>query len=125
MSAGFKMRLIEKAFNAVAATVGLVSRIEPTSKTVVENEKARRKSLDETLLYPAVKTMTRSDSEERVRIVQYGRDFGAIVDFHDPKCGWSSELVLAGGIIYESAAVAEKEARAVLAWLKDEKEASA
>ena len=116
------MRLIEKAFNAAVATLELVSRIEPTSKTVLKQEEARRKSLDETLRYRTLKTITRSDSEERVRIVQYGEDFGAVVDVHDPKCGWSPELVLAGGILYESAAVAEAEARAALAWLKDEKE---
>ena len=116
------MNLIERAFNAAVVTFGWVSRIEPTSKAVLDSEKAHRKILDETLSYRLIKAMIRSDAEERVRIVQCGEDFGAVVDFDDPKCGWSPQHILGGGIIYEYAAAAGANARSVLAWVKDGKE---
>jgi hypothetical protein len=113
------MGFIEKSFNAVAATLGLVSRIEQTSKDILHQEAARRKMLDATSTYQSVKIITRSDTQERVRIVQWDQNYGVIVDFHDPKCGWSPEAILGGGIIYESPVAAELVAHTSLAWLKE------
>ena len=115
--AELSMSLPEKAFNSVVDALKLVVRIEPVLETALKDEKIRRQQLDETLSYPASKVVTRSDGKERVRIVQRGQNFGAVVDFDDPKCGWSPEHILAGGFVYESPTVAETEARAVLGWL--------
>lgn len=97
----------------------MIAQVEPAAEGVLKEERAHRQKLGETLNFPVIKVMTRADDKERVRILQNGQDFGAVVDFDDPKCGWSPEHILAGGFIYESAAVAEAEARAVLSWLND------
>ena len=114
------MSLPEKAFNGVVDALKLVARIEPASEDTLKEERIRRQRLGETLSYPASKVVTRSDGKERVRIVQHGQNFGVVVDFDDPKSGWSPEHILAGGFVYESPTIAETEARLVLSWLKSE-----
>jgi hypothetical protein len=113
------MSLPEKAFNSVVSAMKAISQIEPTTQGVQKEERARRRELDDTLAYPSLKVISRPDAKERVRIVQKGQDYGAVVDFDDPTCGWSPGLIVAGGFIYESAAVAEAQARATLSWMKD------
>ena len=117
------MSLPEKTFNGVVAAMKMISRVEPASEEILKAERVHRLQLDETLSYPALKVLTRSDAKERVRIVQKGPNFGAVVDFDDPTCGWSAERIIAGGFVYESVAIAETQARASLSWLKDSNQA--
>jgi hypothetical protein len=114
--------LLEKAVNGIVRLVKLISRMEHAPATASKSERDSRDMLDETMSYHSVKVITRSDGQERVRIVQKAKNFGAVVDFDDPKCGWSPEHVIGMGITYESPAVAEAEAESILAWLKDPKE---
>ena len=116
------MRLFDKAFNGMVDLMRWILCLEPASADLEKTAAAHWKPKNGELSYRALKIMTRADSHERVRIVQNGRYFGAILDFRHPRLGWSPGYILRDGVTCSSAEQAEAEARVAVPWLVDWKE---
>lgn len=116
------MRLVDKVFNGIVDAMRWILKVEPASVDIEKGAAVHWKPKNGALNYRALKVMTRSDAQERVRIVQNGQNFGAILDFHHPRYGWSPGHILREGITYQSPEVAEAEARDTVSWMQDWKE---
>ena len=116
------MRFFDKAFNGMVDVMRWILCLEPASADIERTAATYWSSKNGGPSYRAVKIMTRADSHERVRIVQNGRFYGAVLDFHHPRLGWSPGHVLRDGITYTSAEQAEAEACISVPWLADWKE---
>src|SRR5690242_13715990 len=116
------MQLFDKAFNGMVDLMRWILCLEPASIDMEKAAAAHWQPQKGAPSYRALKIMTRADSHERVRIVQNGQYFGAILDFCHPRLGWSPGHILRDGIIYASPEVAEAEARVAVTWLQDWKE---
>ena len=118
------MRLADKVFNFLVDAMRWILQVEPASTGVEKFAAVHWKPQNGALSYRALKILTRPDAQERVRIVQNGQNFGAVLDFHHPRYGWSPGHILRDGITYRSPEVAEAEARAAVSWMEDCKEES-
>jgi hypothetical protein len=116
------MRLFDKVFNGLVDAMRWMLQVEPASASIEKSAEVHWKPKNGALSYRALKRLTRADAQERVRIVQNGRSFGAILDFHHPRYGWSPGHILRDGITYPSLEVAEAEAREAVGWMQDWKE---
>lgn len=117
------MRLGDKIFNGLVDAMRWILRVEPASAGIEKYAALHWQPKNGALSYRALKVLTRPDAQERVRIVQHGQHFGAILDFHHPRYGWSPGHVLREGITYRSPEVAEAEAREAVSWMQNLQEA--
>lgn len=116
------MQLFDKAFNGMVDLMRWILCLEPASIDMEKAAAVHWQPKKGAANYRVIKIMTRADSHERVRIVQNGRSFGALLDFRHPRLGWSPGHVLRDGIVYSSSDLAEVEARFAVPWLQDWKE---
>ena len=116
------MRFFDKAFNGMVDVMRWILCLEPASADVEKTAAVYWSSKNGELNCRALKIMTRADAHERVRIVQNGQYYGAILDFRHPRLGWSPGHILRDGITYSSVEQAEAEARVAVLWLQDWKE---
>lgn len=116
------MRLADKVFNGMVDVMRWILGLQPAAASIEKGPAVHWTQKNGTPSCQALKVMTRADAHERVRIVQKGRNFGAILDFHHPQYGWSPGHVLRDGIIYQSPEVAEAEARYAVSWMQNWKE---
>lgn len=116
------MQLFDKAFNGMVDLMRWILCLEPAAFDMEKAAAVHWKPKKGAPAYRVVKIMTRADTHERVRIVQNGQYFGAVLDFRHPRLGWSPGHVLRDGIVYSSAELAEVEARFAVSWLENWKE---
>jgi hypothetical protein len=116
------MQFLDKTFNGMVDVMRWILCLEPASVDMEEAAAAHWQPKKGAPNYRVRKIMTRADSHERVRIVQNGQYFGAILDFRHPRLGWSPGHILRHGIGYSSPELAEVEARFAVPWLQDWKE---
>jgi len=117
---GTRMKGLVKIVDAIVAKL-CWRPFSLIQKSLNDYEKARDQGLLRTLDYDCVKSMVREDGGERVRIVQSGGNFSAVVDVltsEGPCSCWTPDRMLGAGFIYDSAEAAESEAASTVSWLK-------
>jgi len=116
------MRLGDKVFNGMVDAMRWILGLESAAASAEKGGVVHWQQKNGAPSCQALKVMTRSDAHERVRIVQKGQHFGAVLDFHHPQYGWSPGHILRDGITYPSPEAAEAEARHVVTWIQDWRE---
>ena len=112
------LRLGDKFFNGMVDAMRWILGLESAAASVEKGGVVHWKEKNAAPSCQALKVVTRSDAHARVRIVQQGQHFGAVLDFHHPQYGWSPGHILRDGIIYQSPEVAEAEARHAVSWIQ-------
>src|SRR6187549_2913505 len=116
------LRLGDKVFNGMVDAMRWILGLESAAACAEKGSVVHWKQENGAPSCQALKVMMRADAHERVRIVQKGQHFGAVLDFHHPQHGWSPGHILRDGITYQSPEVAEAEARHAVSWIQEGQE---